>query len=92
MNWALSNLYRQAANFGHYMKRGKDIEKERPNSLLAAYRAGPCLGGHLDIIGVECVENLKIFFPASADISRDDGRIQNPLPRVEIAIRLITKG
>jgi hypothetical protein len=53
----------------------RKLKKERANSLLAAYSAGLRVGGHLDIIGVECVENLKIFFPATADIGSDDGRI-----------------
>ncbi len=29
--------------------------------------------GHLDLVGVECLENLEIFFPAPADIGGDDG-------------------
>jgi hypothetical protein len=53
MNWTLSNLYRQAANFSHYMKRGKDIEKERANSFLAAYRAGLPGSGHLGVRDIE---------------------------------------
>ena len=64
VNWTLSNLYSEATNLNHHVKRGKEIEKERPNALFAAYRAGLGVGGHFDIIGVERVENLKIFFPA----------------------------
>ena len=82
MNWSLSNVYGKATNFNHHMKRGKEVEQERPNALFAAYRAGLRVGGDLDIIRVECVENLKIFFPSPTDIGRDDGRIQDPLPRV----------
>jgi hypothetical protein len=82
VNWALSNLHRRAANFSHDMKRDKDVEQECANPILAAYRAALRVGGHLNIIGVECVKNLKILFPAPADIGSDDGGIQDPLPRV----------
>jgi hypothetical protein len=75
MNWAFSNVDRQPADFSHYMERGEEIEKECANPVPAAYRAGLRVGGHLDIIGVECVKNLKIFLPASADIGSDDGGI-----------------
>jgi hypothetical protein len=43
------------------------------------------------MIGVERVKNLKIFFPAAADIGGDDGGIEDPLPRVYVAIRVINR-
>jgi hypothetical protein len=82
VNWALSNVYRQAANLGHYMKWGQEFEKECANPFPAKYRAALCAVGDLDMIGVKCVNNLKVFFPPSADIGSDDGGIQDPFPRV----------
>jgi hypothetical protein len=58
VNWTLSNIYSEAPNLNHHIKRGYEIEKERPNALFATYRARLCVGGHFDIIGVERVENL----------------------------------
>src|SRR5579863_1857225 len=92
VNWALSNLYRQATNFCHYMKRGKEVEQECANPFPAAEQACLCAGGHFDITGVEYVENLKILFPAPADIGSHDGGIQDPLPRFQIAMRLAARG
>jgi hypothetical protein len=82
VNWTLSNIYSKAPNLNHYMKWAKEVEQERPKALSATYRACRGVSGHLDIAGVECVENLKVFFPAPADIGGDDGGIQHPLPRV----------
>jgi hypothetical protein len=82
MNWTLSNVDSKAPNFNHHMKRGKEVEQERTNALFATYRACLRVGGHLDIIGVECVENLNIFFPNPADIGGDYGGIQDQLPRM----------
>ena len=86
VNWAFSNLYRKAANLNHCMKGDKEFEKERANALPAKYRATLRAVADFDIIGVERVKNLKIFFPAAADIGGDDGGIQDPLPCVQIAI------
>jgi hypothetical protein len=41
------------------------------------------------MIGVERVKNLKICFPAAADVGGDDGGIQDLLPRVQISIRAV---
>ena len=92
MNWTLSNVNSKATNFNHHMKRDKEVERERSNALFATFRACLRVGGHLDIIGVECVENLKILFPAPADIGGDAGGIQDPLPRVYVSIPLIAGG
>src|SRR5579862_4043265 len=43
------------------------------------------------MIGVERVKNLKICFPAAADVGGDDGGIQDLLPRVQIAIRAVDR-
>ena len=64
VNWTLSNIYSKAPNLNHHMKWAKEVEQERPKALSATYRACRGVSGHLDIIGVECVENLKILFPA----------------------------
>jgi hypothetical protein len=89
VNRTLSNIYSDAPNLNHQMKRGKEVEEERPNALSAKYRASPGVRSHLDFVGVECVENLKIFFPAPANIGGDDRGVQDPLPRV-ISIPMIT--
>src|SRR5580692_8812064 len=79
VNRAFSNLNRQAANLSHYMKRDKEFVKECAHPLLANYRAAFCPVGELDMIGVEGVKNLKVLFPAVADVGGDDGGIQNLL-------------
>ena len=81
-NRAFSNLYRQAANLSHYMKRDKEFEEECANPLPAKYRATLGAVADLDMIGVERVKNLKICFPAAADIGGNDGGIQDLLPCV----------
>ena len=81
-NRAFSNLYRQAANLSHYVNRDKEFEEERANPLPAKYRAILRAVADLDMIGVERVKNLKICFPAAADVGGDDGGIQDLLPRV----------
>src|SRR5580693_5732305 len=82
VNRAFSNLNRQAANLSHYMNRDKEFEKECAHPLLAKYRATLRAVADLDMIGVEGVKNLKILFPAAADVGGDDGGIQNFLPCV----------
>src|SRR5580698_9646937 len=90
-NWAFSNLYRQAANLSHYVNRDKKFEEEFANPLPAKYRAILRLRAvaDLDMIGVERVKNLKICFPAAADVGGDDGGIQDLLPRGQITIRAV---
>src|SRR5271155_5015563 len=90
-NRAFSNPYRQSANLSHYMKRDKEFEEECANLLPAKYRATLGAIADLDMIGVEGVKNLKIFFPAAADVRGNDGRIQDLLPRVYIAIRSVDR-
>src|SRR5580692_7438247 len=90
-NRAFSNLYRQAANLSHYMNRDKEFEKECANPLPAKYRAALGAVADLDMIGVERVKNLKILLPAAADVGGNDGRIQDLLPRVQIAIRAVDR-
>jgi hypothetical protein len=82
VNRALSNLYRQATNLSHYMNRGKEFEKEYANPLPAKYRATLGAVADLDMIGVERVKNLKILFPAAADVGGNDGGIQDSIPSV----------
>src|ERR1700723_2511538 len=88
-NRAFSNLRRQAANLSHYMNRDKELEEECANPLSAKYRATLGAVADLDMIGVERVKNLKILFPAAADVGGDDGGIQDLLPRVQITIRAV---
>jgi hypothetical protein len=73
------------------MKRDKEFEKECANPFPAKYRGTVRAVADLDMIGVERVKNLKIFFPAAADICGDEGGIQDPLPCVYIAIHVIDK-
>jgi hypothetical protein len=82
VNRALSNLYRQAANLSHYVKRDQEFEKECANPFPAQHRATLRAVADLDMIGVERVKNLKILFPAAADIGGNDGGVQDSLPSV----------
>src|ERR1700683_2371729 len=91
VNLAFSNLYRQAANLSHYMNRDKELDKERARPLFAEYRAAFRPVGDLDMIGVEGVKNLKILFPAAADVGGNDGGVQDLLPCVYIAIRVLER-
>ena len=50
------------------------------NPFPAKYRATLRAVADLDMIGVERVTNLKIFFSAAADIGGNDGGIQDLLP------------
>ena len=75
-NRGFSNLYRQAANLSHYMNRDKEFGKECANLLPAKYRSTLRAVADLDMIGVERVKNLKICFPAAADVGGDDGEFR----------------
>jgi len=57
------------------MNGKQKIEEKCTYRRLSTDTLLPAFAAYLDIIGVECVENLKIFFPASADIGSDDGGI-----------------
>jgi hypothetical protein len=54
------------------MKGDKEFEKECANPLPAKYRATLGAFADLDLIGVERVKNLKICFPAAADVGGND--------------------
>jgi hypothetical protein len=73
------------------MKWDQEFEKECTNPVPANYRATLRAVGDLDMIGVKRLKNLKIFFPAPADIGGGDGRIQDPLSRGYIAIHVIDR-
>jgi hypothetical protein len=73
------------------MKRDKEFQKEFANPFPAKYCATLSAVGALDMIGVEGVKNLKILFPAPADVGGNDGGIQNLLPCVYIAIRVLER-
>jgi hypothetical protein len=72
------------------MRRDQEFEKECANPFPAKYCATLRAVADLDIIGVERVKNLKIF-PAAVDIGGEDGGIQDPLPCLQIAIRVINR-
>jgi hypothetical protein len=57
------------------MKGKQEIEEKCTYPRPSADKLLPGFAAYLDIIGVECVDKLKIFFPASADIGSDDGGI-----------------
>jgi hypothetical protein len=57
------------------MKGKQEIEEKCTYPRLSTDKLLPGFAAYLDIIGVECVDKLKIFFPASADIGSDDGGI-----------------
>src|SRR5580698_1299790 len=91
VNRAFSNLDRQAANLSHHVNRNEEFVKECAHPLLAKYRAAFRPVGDLDIIGVEGIKNLKILFPAAADVGGDDGGIQDLLSCIQIAIRALER-
>src|SRR5882724_4974360 len=70
-----SNGNRQTTDFGHYVKREQEVEDKGPHSGLSSNRSFPGFVTYLDVIGVKLVEDLKIFFEASADVSPNDGRV-----------------
>jgi hypothetical protein len=61
------------------VNRNEEFVKDCAHLRLAKYRAAFGSVGDLDIIGVEGVKNLKILFPAAADVDGDDGGIQDLL-------------
>ena len=63
------------------MNRDEEVAEKCAHPLFAKYRAAFRPVGDLDIIGVEGVKNLKILFPATADVGGDDGGIQDLLSR-----------
>src|SRR5579871_5027481 len=79
VNRAFSNLYRQAADLSHHVNRNEKFVKDCAHLRLAKYPAAFGSVGDLDIIGVEGVKNLKILFPAAANVGGDDGGIQDLL-------------
>jgi len=70
-NRGFSNRYRKTTNFGHYVKRDKEVEEKRAYFRFSTDRLG--FAADFDIIGVKCVEDLKILFEAFGDFCPDDG-------------------
>jgi hypothetical protein len=69
------------------MKGNQEAEKKRTHPLLSTNRFLPWFRC-LNIVGIKLVEDLKIFFAASGDLSMDDGCVQGTLhsPRVRVWI------
>jgi hypothetical protein len=70
------------------MKGNQEAEKKRTHPLLSANRFFHGFAASLNIVGIKFVEDLKIFFVASGDLSMDDGCVQGTLrsPRVRVRI------
>jgi hypothetical protein len=71
-NRGFSNRYRKTTNFGHYVKRDKEVEEKRAYFRFSTYRCPLGFAADFDIIGVKCVEDLKILFEALGDFGPDD--------------------
>jgi hypothetical protein len=74
-NCGLPDGYQKATDFGHYVKRDKEVEEKRAYSRLSTDRFFPGLAACLDVIGVKGVKDRKVLFEAFADLSLDDGRV-----------------
>ena len=74
-NRGFSNRYRKTTNFGHYVKRDKEVEEKRAYFRFSAYRGPLGFAADFDIIGVKGVEDLKILFEALGDLGPDDGYV-----------------
>src|SRR5580658_1315318 len=72
-NRLFSNGYRHATNLGHCVERNQETGKKRAHSRFSANRFFHGFTAPLDVVGIELVENFKIFFVASCDLSLDDG-------------------
>ncbi len=72
-NRGFTKRYRKTTNFGHYVKRDKEVEEKRAYFRFSAYRCPLGFAADFDIIGVKCVEDLKILFEAFGDFGPDDG-------------------
>jgi hypothetical protein len=74
-NRGLSDGYQKATDFGHYVKRDKEVEEKRAYPRLSTNRFFPGFAACLDVIGVKGIEDLKVLFEAFADVGLDDGRV-----------------
>jgi len=70
-NRGFSNRYRKTTNFGHYVKRDKEVEEKRAYFRFSEYRLR--VAADFDIICVKGVEDLKILFEAFGDFGLYDG-------------------
>ena len=70
-NRGFSNRYRKTTNFGHYVTQDKEVEEKRAYFRFSTDRL--CFAADFDIIGVKCVEDLKLLFEAFGDFCPDDG-------------------
>jgi hypothetical protein len=57
------------------MKRDQEVEEKWSHPGLSTNRFFKSFAAYLDIIGIEFLKDLKIFFEASADLGLDDGRV-----------------
>ena len=64
VKWAFPNVYGQAADFGHYVKREQEIEEKCTHSRFSPDQLLPIFAAYLDIIGVECVEKSQDILPS----------------------------
>src|SRR5258708_28015492 len=74
-NRGFSNGNRQTTDFGHDVQREQEAEDKGLHSDLSTNRSFPGFVTYLDVIGVKLVEDLKVFFEASANLGTDDGRV-----------------
>jgi len=72
-NRRFANGYRHTSDLGHCMKRKLEAEKKCAHSRLSANRLLRGFAASLDIVGIVLVEDVQIFFVATADLSMDDG-------------------
>jgi hypothetical protein len=54
------------------VKRDKEVEEKRAYFRFSTYRCPLGFAADFDIIGVKCVEDLKILFEALGDFGPDD--------------------
>jgi hypothetical protein len=70
------------------VKRSEVAKKKRSDSLPAVKRFIHSFAASHEIVGIKLVEDLQIFFVASADVGMDNGSVEGALRISRLYVRI----
>src|SRR6202162_6555225 len=85
-NRTLSDGYEQPTNFGHYMKRRKEVGQKCADSRLSSNRFLQGVASHRNVVSVKRIEDLKIFLVALANFCLGDGLVQGSFQTLKTCV------
>src|ERR1700693_3641440 len=85
-NRSLSDGYEQATNFGHYMKRRKEVGQKCADARLSSNGVLQGVASHRNVVSVKRVKDLKTFLVALANFCLDDGLVQGTFQTLQTCV------